>query len=107
MQTHGAIFPAFVELLTHPQWPLRLGAMVAMEALVESDPTLAGTVVPLLMERFSALDEAAQGDALYVLGEAGDRETLALIQALPLDGAGDELRQAAREAAASIAARVG
>jgi hypothetical protein len=106
MQAHGAIFPAFVELLTHSQWPLRLGAMVAMEALIESDPDLARTVVPEVMARFPAMDEAAQGDALYILGEAGDQETLSLLQTIPLDGAGSELQQAAHEAAARISARL-
>jgi hypothetical protein len=107
MQRHGAIFPSFVELLTHPKWPIRLGAMVAMEALIESDPELAKTIVPPVMQRFPALDEATRGDALYILGEAGDQETLPLLQALSLEGAGEELRQAAREAAESIAARTG
>lgn len=107
MQRHGAIFPAFVDLLTHPKWPIRLGAMVAMEALIESDPELSKTIVPLVMQRFPALDEGARGDALYVLGEAGDHETLTLLQALSLQGAGEELKQAAHEAADSIATRIG
>jgi hypothetical protein len=106
MQRHGTIFPAFVDLLTHPKWPIRLGAMVAMEALIESDQALSKTVVPLVVDRFIRLDEQAKGDALYILGEAGDHETLALLRALPLDGAGAELHQAAREAAETIAARI-
>ena len=107
MQRQGTIFPAFVDLLLHPKWPIRLGAMVAMEALIESDRALSRTVVPLVMNRFNDLDEQAKGDALYILGEAGDHETLALLQAMRLDGAGAELHQAAREAAESIAARLG
>ena len=96
-----------VDLLTHPKWPVRLGAMVAMEALIESDPALSRTIVPLLMKRFDAFDEQTKGDALYILGEAGDQETLALLRRMPLDGAGAELHQAAREAAESITARIG
>jgi hypothetical protein len=107
MQQHGRIFPNFVDLLIHPKWPIRLGAMVAMEALIEADQALSKTVIPLVMNRFDALDEQAKGDALYILGEAGDHETLAFLQAMPLDGAGAELHQAAREAAASIVARIG
>ena len=107
MQAHGSIFPAFIDLLTHAKWPVRLGAMVAMEALIESDPDLARTAVPLVMSRFDGLDEQAKGDALYILGEAGDHQTLALLQTLTLDGAGDELHRAAREAAESITARLG
>ncbi|MDJ0803028.1 MAG: thioredoxin family protein [Desulfobacterales bacterium] len=107
MQSHGSVFPAFVDLLTHAKWPVRLGAMVAMEALIESDPELARTAVPLVMARFDALDDQAKGDALYILGEAGDHETLAQLRTLTLDGAGAELHQAAREAAESITARLG
>lgn len=106
MQQRGAIFPAFVDLLTHPKWPIRLGAMVAMEALIESDPELSKTIVAKVMDRFDDLDEPTKGDALYILGEAGDHETLTLLRAMPLDGAGTELHQAAREAAESITARL-
>ena len=107
MQAHGSIFPAFIDLLTHAKWPIRLGAMVAMEALIASDPELARTAVPQVMDRFDGLDEQAKGDALYILGEAGDHQTLALLQTLALEGAGDELQRAAREAAESITARLG
>lgn len=107
MQQHGTIFPAFVDLLTHPKWPIRLGAMVAMEALIESDPELSRTITPMVMQRFEGLDEQVKGDVFYILGETGDRETLTLLRAIPLDGAGEELQQAAREAAESIAARIG
>ena len=105
MGQSGVIFPAFVDLVTHPKWPIRLGAMVAMEGLIETAPAVAATIVPMLMQRFADLDEQTKGDALYLMGETGDLTTLALVQALPLNGAGDELRQAAREAAASIKAR--
>lgn len=105
MRRYGAIFPAFADLVTHPKWPIRLGAMVAMEELIETDPALAATIVPMLIERFVQLDEQAKGDAFYILGAAGDHQTLRRIQALPLDGAGEELRQAAREAVEAIMAR--
>ena len=105
MGQSGVIFPAFVDLVTHPKWPIRLGAMVAMEELIETAPAVAATIVPMLMQRFANLDEQTKGDALYLMGETGDRATLALVEALPLNDAGDELRQAAREAAASIMAR--
>ncbi len=106
MQAHGSVFPAFVDLLTHAKWPVRLGAMVAMEALIEADPELSRSIVPSLMDRFDALDEQAKGDALYILGEAGDHETLARLRTIPLKGMGEEVQQAAEEAAASITARL-
>jgi hypothetical protein len=105
MRQSGVIFPAFVDLVTHPKWPIRLGAMVVMEELIETEPALAATIIPVLMQRFADLDEQTQGDALYLMGETGNHATLAFVQALPLKGAGDELRQAAGEAATSIMAR--
>jgi hypothetical protein len=79
--------------------------MVVMEELIETEPALAATIIPVLMQRFADLDEQTQGDALYLMGETGNHATLAFVQALPLKGAGDELRQAAGEAATSIMAR--
>ncbi len=107
MQRHGRIFPNFVDLLIHPKWPVRLGAMVAMEALIETDQALSKTVVPLVMDRFDDLDEPVKGDALYIVGEAGEHEALGRLQAMPLDGIGAELRQAVREAVQRIEARLG
>ncbi len=106
MQAHGSIFPAFIDLLTHAKWPVRLGAMVAMEALIEADPELSRTIVPLLMDRFDDLDEQAKGDMLYILGEAGDHETLARLRTIRLEGMGEEVQQAVKEAATSITTRI-
>jgi hypothetical protein len=104
-QENGATAPAFVDLLTHPALPLRLGAMAVMETLAEKDPRLAGGVLPSLWERFDAAETAVKGDILYVIGEVGDgrwESTLAVI----VDSAGDaEVRAAAAEALAKVRGR--
>jgi hypothetical protein len=35
MAERGQIFTSFVDLLIHPRWSVRLGAMVSFESLVE------------------------------------------------------------------------
>jgi len=102
MQSAGVIFPAFVELLSHDKWPVRLGAMVAFEYLCESAPTLAATVADPLWDRFDTADAAAKGDILDVISQTGRREYVPKLRAIA-DGEGpEELRSAAGEAIAQL-----
>ena len=48
----GTLFPAFFELLVHEKWPVRLGAMVAMESLAAEDRDLAAAAVDPLWDLF-------------------------------------------------------
>jgi hypothetical protein len=104
-QESGTVAPAFVDLLTHPALPLRLGAMAVMETLAETHPGLAGGVLPSLWERFGAAENAVKGDILYLIGEVGDgrwEPVLAVIADSPGDG---EVRAAAAEALAKVRGR--
>ncbi len=94
----GTLFPAFFELLCHPRWSVRLGAMVAFETLAELDPQLARQVVDPLKLRFPDVDDMVKGDLLHVLGESGNRDALAFLQAVAVDSDDDEVRAAADEA---------
>ncbi len=76
----GAIFDAFITLLLHDTWSVRLGAMVVVEELAETDPKLAARLPPILIQEFNGKDVTVQGDILYALGETGDRETREWIQ---------------------------
>jgi hypothetical protein len=76
----GAIFDAFITLLLHDTWSVRLGAMVVVEELAETDPKLAARLPPILIHEFDGKDVTVQGDILYALGETGDRETREWIQ---------------------------
>jgi glutaredoxin len=71
MTAEGAIFPAFFDLLTHPLWSVRLGALVVAETLVETAPQLAAALAAPLWERYPGLGKAAKGDVIYLLGELG------------------------------------
>lgn len=69
------IFEAFIPLLLHETWSVRLGAMVAVEALAETGPDIAALLCPFLIDRFDEKEIPIQGDILYALGEAGDDKT--------------------------------
>lgn len=71
MRQEGAIFPAYYDLVTHPLWSVRLGAMVVAETLAETAPRLAVEMADPLWERFAGLGTAAKGDLIYLLGEVG------------------------------------
>jgi glutaredoxin len=77
----GGIFDAFIKLLLHATWSVRLGAMVVVEELAETNPNLAAGLCPLLINLFDEKDIPIQGDILYALGEAGDIETKEWIRA--------------------------
>ncbi len=75
MMEKGEIFDGFIKLLLHEIWSVRLGAMVIVEELAETDPKLAEKICPQLTALFDKKDIPVQGDILYVLGEAGNSET--------------------------------
>jgi hypothetical protein len=102
MADRQRIFPAFIELLLHPRWSVRLGAMVAFESVVETAPALAGEVTRPLMAAYPDLDDTIKGDLLYVLGVSGRREVLPFLNTIAETVADAELRSAAEEAIASL-----
>ena len=98
----GACFPSFIDLLTHPLFSVRLGAMVVMEALIEENPVLANQAVEPLWERFSQADPQIQGDIIYLFGELGARDMVSKISGV-LNGDYDgEVKEAAEEALEKI-----
>jgi glutaredoxin len=107
MADQGSIFPAFVDLLAHAQWPVRLGAMVAVEELQVLDAALAASLAPALCGRFQGLAAAIQGDLLYIIGEVGGPDQADFVTAVAAAPGSGELGEAAREAAARLKSRHG
>ena len=96
------IFDAFIKLLLHETWSVRLGAMVVIEELVETDPKLAAGLCPILINLFDEKDIPIQGDILYALGEAGTTETKEWIQTKLPELKHQDLIDAATEALDSL-----
>jgi len=105
MIAKGIIFPAFYDLITHEKWSVRLGAMVVMEEIIEEDRPLAAQCVGPLLERFPALDQQAQGDVVYILGEAGNRDIIPDLETILSGPYTPETREAAQEALEAITQR--
>ncbi|MBI5590905.1 MAG: thioredoxin family protein [Deltaproteobacteria bacterium] len=74
------VFPALVDLLVHPKWPVRLGAMVTLETIAEENPVLAQKTMVPLWERFDTVDDKVKGDILYLVGEIDNGVSIERIQ---------------------------
>jgi thiol-disulfide isomerase/thioredoxin len=98
MALRGKLFDGFIQLLAHPRWSVRLGAMVAFETLVENDPELAKTIVDPLIRVFDKVDAMAQGDLLHILGESGNPAALPFLKSVMDGNTDEEVRSAAQEA---------
>lgn len=97
-----SIFPAFYDLLTHEKWPLRLGAMVAMEEIIEKKPALAQNAIETLWENFSQYNDPVKGDIVYITGESGNPLFIDKISGIIDGDYSEELKEAATEAVESL-----
>jgi hypothetical protein len=107
MIAKGQLFPPIFDLLTHPKWPVRLGAMVVMETIAVSNPGLAAEAVPILGQRYDRLEDAVKGDVLYIIVETGNHRLTPFLEDIAATSSNSEVRQAAQEALASIRERHG
>ena len=98
MIENNGIFPAFLDVLLHDKWPVRLGAMVAAETLCESRPDLAATLVAPLAERFFQVDDSVKGDIIQVMGETRSRAAAEFLVKVQNSDVSEEIRDMAREA---------
>lgn len=102
----GKIFDSFIELLLHKIWSVRLGAMVIVENLAQEAPELAQLLCPVLIDLFDDKDIAVQGDILYALGEAGNKDTFEWLKNKESDFSHPDLKDAASDALESLAERI-
>lgn len=107
MMKRSILLPAFFDLLVHEKWPVRLGAMVVMEEIIESAPELALTMVPEVLERIRSVTAPVKGDMIYLMGEAGDPAAMTALEAMLEDTEGAELKTVIQEAIGSIRKRHG
>lgn len=98
MMESGKIYPAFLDLLTHEKWQIRLGAMVTFEFLAEERKEMASQVIVPLWDRFSRVDDKVKGDILYVLGESKDPSVIPKLKSVCNGPYSGEVQEAAIEA---------
>ncbi len=98
MLARAQIFPAFYDVLLHPKWPVRLGAMVVMDELIEKDLKLALQTAEVLWRRFDDVDDRVKGDLVYIFGEMAQSDFIPRLEALLQGQDDDELKEAVEEA---------
>jgi hypothetical protein len=96
------IFPAFFKLLIHEKWPVRLGAMVALEYITEKNRKLAAEIVDPLWKFFNDADVPVKGDIIHIVGETGDYEIIPKLKMILSGKYDDEIKNAAKEAVEKI-----
>jgi hypothetical protein len=96
------LFPAFFEVLTHHKWPIRLGAMVVMEEIIEANQNLAAEAMEPLWNRFHQVDAQVQGDILHVFGETGNARSVSWLETVLSGDFDREVKEAAEEALEKI-----
>lgn len=92
------IFPAFLDLLFHVSWSVRMGAMVVVEELSERDPELAREVIEPVQARFDQAEDTVKGDLLYVLGELRVARLIPVFHRILAGPYSKEVKDAAQEA---------
>lgn len=102
MLEKAQIFPAFYKLLIHPKWPVRLGAMVVMDELIEKNLDLALQTIEPLWQQFYKVDDRVKGDLLYILGQTEQIEIAPRLEKVLNGEFEQEVKEAAEEALAKI-----
>ncbi|MFC1812148.1 thioredoxin family protein [Thermodesulfobacteriota bacterium] len=92
------IFPAFMALLVHEKWPVRLGAMVAFETIAEQNRVLAAQAIPFLQKRFSRAEDTVKGDILFLIGKSGDDGVIPMLERVLSGSHPIDVKEAAAEA---------
>ena len=100
------IFPAFYDLLTHDKWPVRLGAMVAMEEIARQAPDLAENAIDPLWKRFEKAGHQIKGDILYLFGEIGAQREIPWLKEVVKGDYDDEIKEAAEEALEKLSEKI-
>ena len=98
MAGRHTVFPALIDLLAHPLWSVRLGAMAVFEYLVDIAEALADQLLDLLWERFENVDDSVKGDILYLMGQSRHPRTAARLAAVVAGLYAGDVVDAAEEA---------
>jgi hypothetical protein len=104
MLEKSQIFPAFYDLIVHPKWPVRLGAMVVMDELIEKNLDLALQTAESLWLKFNDADDRVKGDLVYIFGEMAQKNFTPRLEAILQGRYNSEVKEAASEALEKITA---
>ena len=91
-------FGSLGTLLTQKKWSVRLGAMVVMESLAESHPSIVSMTAAPLLQRRDEIPSSALGDIIYITGLSGDTDHLPVLHHILVNSQDQAIREAAAEA---------
>jgi glutaredoxin len=104
MVAESDLYSGALELLSDPDWSVRMGMMVVLEGVAERSPDLVRNAYPLLLKLLDHEDRNQRGDAAYLLGLIGDASVPEHLEML-LNDENPEVAEAAREAVEQIKER--
>ena len=104
MVADADVYGGALQLLTDPDWSVRMGMMVVLEELAERSPVLVQSVYPYLVELLDHEDANQRGDMAYLLGLIGNVSVLEPLKML-LNDTNSEVAEAAFEAIQQIQER--
>jgi glutaredoxin len=96
------VFPGLYALLTHPLWPVRLGAMVTVEYLAAMRSDLTAEVVEELWRQFDDLEDPVKGDILYLFGETAPANARAKLESVVQGEYPNMVKEAAADALTAL-----
>lgn len=98
MVRENKVFPAIYALLTSDKWPVRLGAMVTVQAMYELQPELSETIIENLWRGFDDFSESVQGDVVYLIGEVASKPYQQKLKGLLKSDLSNDLRESVDDA---------
>ena len=104
MVAESDLYSGALELLSDPEWSVRMGMMVVLEGVAERSPDLVRSGYPYLLKLLDHEDRNRRGDAAYLLGLIGDASILERLEVL-LKDENPEVAEVAQEAVEQIKER--
>lgn len=98
MAAADQIFPGLIDLITHDKWPVRLGAMVVVEYIVEANEELAAQLIDPLWKNFQHYPDPVKGDIIHLFEQFPIERVKSLLEQILAETSNRELQEAAREA---------
>ncbi|MBF0119667.1 MAG: thioredoxin family protein [Desulfobacterales bacterium] len=102
MIKHNQIFPNFLSLLFNEKWPIRLGAMVTMESIMEKDKSLTLQAIDMIWESFPILKDQIKGDMIYMLGKSCHEHAIEKLKNIIQGSYTQDLKEIAEESIETI-----
>ena len=96
------IFPAFVPLLGHAEWSVRMGAMVTLEEIADQELPVAQQAIRSVRKLLDSAPEPVRGDIIYILGRLGDVGSRERFRQMLTEETNEELRDVLEEALGAL-----